>query len=36
VGIMKEGRFWEVSPEEGENLEELYSRAVGEGNLAGS
>jgi ABC-type multidrug transport system ATPase subunit len=32
VGIMKEGRFWEVSPKPGENLEELYTRAVGEGN----
>jgi ABC-2 type transport system ATP-binding protein len=34
VGIMKQGRFWEVSPEEGENLEELYNRAVGEGDFA--
>jgi ABC-type multidrug transport system ATPase subunit len=36
VGIMKEGRFWEVSPQAGEKLEELYNRAVGEGYLAGS
>jgi ABC-2 type transport system ATP-binding protein len=36
VGIMKEGRFWEVSTKEGENLEELYNRAVGEETRAGS
>jgi ABC-2 type transport system ATP-binding protein len=36
VGIMKEGRFWEVSPKAGDNLEELYNRAVGEGTRAGS
>jgi ABC-type multidrug transport system ATPase subunit len=36
VGIMKEGRFWEVSHQEGENLEELYKRTVGEGDLASS
>jgi ABC-type multidrug transport system ATPase subunit len=36
VGIMKAGRFWEVSPKAGENLEELYNRAVGEGTLASS
>ena len=32
VGIMKDGRFWEVRPEGGENLEELYNRAVGGGD----
>jgi ABC-2 type transport system ATP-binding protein len=36
VSIMKEGHFWEVSPQPGENLEELYNRAVGERDLAGS
>jgi len=34
VGIMKQGRFWEVRPQAGENLEELYTRAVGEGEHA--
>ena len=34
VGIMKQGRFWEVRPQTGENLEELYTRAVGEGEHA--
>jgi ABC-2 type transport system ATP-binding protein len=33
VAIMKEGRLWEVHPKPGENLEELYTRAVGEGGL---
>jgi ABC-type multidrug transport system ATPase subunit len=35
VGIMKAGHFWEVSPKPGENLEELYSRAVSEEGHAG-
>lgn len=30
VGFMKDGRFREVSPRAGENLEELYNRVVGE------
>jgi ABC-2 type transport system ATP-binding protein len=30
VGFMKAGRFREVSPRAGENLEELYNRVVGE------
>ncbi len=34
VGIMKQGRFWEVHPKAGENLEELYTRAVGEADFA--
>ena len=36
VSIMKDGRFWEVSLKAGENLEELYNRAVGEETRAGS
>jgi ABC-2 type transport system ATP-binding protein len=36
VGIMKEGRFREVSLQAGENLEELYTRVVGEGGHAAS
>jgi ABC-type multidrug transport system ATPase subunit len=30
VAMMKDGRLWEVHPEPGENLEELYVRSVGE------
>jgi ABC-2 type transport system ATP-binding protein len=34
VAIMKDGRFWEVHPKIGENLEELYTRSVAEGGHA--
>ena len=34
LGIMRRGRFGEVHPQDGENLEELYTRAVGEGEHA--
>ncbi len=36
VGIMKEGRFREVSLSAGENLEEVYARVVGEESHASS
>jgi len=32
VAIIKDGRFREVRPEQGENLEELYARVIGEGD----
>jgi ABC-2 type transport system ATP-binding protein len=34
VGFMTRGRFKEVYPEAGENLEELYTRTVGEADVA--